>query len=78
MENSLEIIKRRITAKYLGTAGIHGVGINQEKKTVKIYYDLQLSDETSEVFTKIEEEAQPYTVEKIVSNYSRLLKNITY
>ncbi len=45
MGSSLENIKKELANKYLGKAGIHSIGINKAKNTVKIYYDSELSDE---------------------------------
>jgi hypothetical protein len=62
MEESLEEVKNRLSAKYIGKLGIHGFGVDYEQNAVRIHHSPGLTQEITELLTQIEREAAPYRV----------------
>ncbi len=62
MVDSLFDIKRNLSAKFLGKAGIHSFGISRSENAVRIYVDSEHEDELKDVLSEIEKEAAPYKV----------------
>jgi len=61
MKDSLDTVKRRISAKYLGKCGIHGVGLSRSANAICIYLDKQ-SDELTPCLKELKLDATPFQV----------------
>jgi hypothetical protein len=55
----LDQVQERITRKYLGKAGIHGVGIRHKKSAIVLYVEPGAAEEHKNALTKIKEEVEP-------------------
>jgi len=58
-EAKLDQVQERITGKYLGKAGIHGVGIRRKKSAIVLYVEPGAAEEHKHALTKIKEEVEP-------------------
>jgi hypothetical protein len=58
---TLDDVKTRLRAKYIGRAGIHGFGIRRSRNAVCVYLS-KMDDEQRAVLREIEREAAPYSV----------------
>lgn len=62
-ENStLEDVKSLVSRKYLGKAGIHGVGMRRSKSAVAVYVDPEDHTDRQEVLSRIEKEIKPFNL----------------
>ena len=59
---SLEQVKTRLRAKYLGRAGIHGFGIQRSQNAVAVYFHEPSSEEQSAVLAELKRDATPCRV----------------
>lgn len=57
--DELEAAKTLVSKKYLGKAGIHGVGLRRSKSAVTLYVDPADSLEREGVLRSIEKEIEP-------------------
>jgi hypothetical protein len=57
---SLDETREFLAGKYLGTAGIHSIGVSRVDNAIRIYVDDDSDDEQS--LMEIEAEAAPYPV----------------
>lgn len=57
--DELEAAKSLVSQKYLGKAGIHGVGLRRSKSAVTLYVNPADQPEQQEVVRLIEEEIKP-------------------
>ena len=62
MRKALHQIKGKLRRKYLGTYGIHAVGIRESDNAICIYLDPDSDLDGSEVLTTIQIAASPYQV----------------
>ena len=64
MATSLDEAKKILRDRYLGQAGIHGVGLNRSRKSVIIYVSPGFKDhpEFKSVLKSIIEDASPFKV----------------
>jgi len=64
---SLDEVQRTITDKYLGEAGIHGVGISRSRNALRVYVDTSsgIDDDHKAMLEEIRKEAAPYSVLEI-------------
>jgi hypothetical protein len=62
MSETLDEVKRRIAHKYLGKAGIHGVGIRRSQNALNVYMGADPSLDQKQLLKEIEREAAPYKV----------------
>ena len=69
---SLDEIKDDISKKYLGKAGIHGVGIRRKANALCIYTDSETDVEQKAVLQKIEKEAAPFRVVNIQEESAKI------
>lgn len=65
MDDELAEVKRRISQKYLGKAGIFGVGLRGQ--TVAVYRKVGASDPNG-VIADLEKEATPFKIEVLEGN----------
>jgi hypothetical protein len=65
MNESLDELKRRLRTKYMGKAGIHGLGIDRSKDALRIYHEPSSDPEQERMLKEIEKEARPYKVIRI-------------
>jgi hypothetical protein len=72
MGKSIDDVKRELSGKYLGRAGIHAIGIARPQKAIRIYYSPQSAPYQSSVFKEIEIEAQPFNVIRIKDKPSKI------
>lgn len=56
--------KERVSRKYLGKAGIHGVGIRRSRNALAIYVDTSPDPDRERIMKEIEKDAAPYEVSK--------------
>jgi hypothetical protein len=62
MSKSLDEVKKHISRKYLGKAGIHGVGISHSQNAVRVYMQPDADDAQEDLLKEIEKEAAPFKV----------------
>ena len=62
MDESLAETKRRLSAKHLGRAGIHGIGQRQSNQSICVYLQQDDSPEQQEELRQLKTEAAPYGV----------------
>jgi len=65
MNETLDETKTRISRKYLGKAGIHGVSIRRSQNALCVYLDANFAHDQETILEEIEKEAAPYKVLKI-------------
>ena len=61
-EARLVEVQDLITGKYLGKAGIHGVGIRRKKSAIVLYVEPGASEQHKNTLTQIKEEVEPLNV----------------
>lgn len=59
---TLENLKKRLRRKYLGEAGIHGLGIDYSQNALRVYYEPLPDPEQEKLLKEIEKEAYPYRI----------------
>jgi hypothetical protein len=62
MAHTLDDVKVIISGKYLGRAGIHGVGVRRSQDALMVYLHSGDPAEQARVLREIEAEAAPYRV----------------
>jgi hypothetical protein len=60
LKSTLEDAKSLVSEKYLGKAGIHGVGVRRSKAAVAVYVDPEDRPDRQEVLNLIEDEIKPF------------------
>jgi hypothetical protein len=75
METSLENTKRQLSAKYLGRAGIHGIGLSQARNAVRVHVSPGTAQDAagSSVLDALKRDAAPYDVLVTVEDRAGLL-----
>lgn len=68
MSKSLDEVKKHISSKYLGKAGIHSVGVSRAENALRLYVDADAEDALTHVLTEIEKEAAPFKVIPVKSD----------
>jgi hypothetical protein len=63
MDEELTKTKRRVSKKFLGKSGIHGVGIHPSKKDTVVVYKNKSKQPEEELCRDIAQEAKPFKVE---------------
>jgi hypothetical protein len=61
VSESIDQVKARLSAKYLGKAGIHAIGI-QPGSVLSVYHSGSRPEDLNNVFAQIEREAIPFSV----------------
>lgn len=74
MSESIDEVKKRITHKYLGKAGIHGVGIRRSHNAICVYIDGNSSPEQEMLLEELEKEAAPFKVLTIKEERPTILR----
>ena len=63
---SLETTKQRLSERYLGKGGIHGIGLSRAKNAVRIHMESSVSAaekaQQSAVLEELKREAAPYEI----------------
>jgi hypothetical protein len=62
---SLEATKRRLSRKYLGKGGVHGIGLSRAKQAVRVHLgsgDNEHEGEQGAVLEELRRDAAPYDV----------------
>jgi hypothetical protein len=62
VNSTLEEVKSLISQRYLGKAGIHGVGMRRSKSAVTLYVDPEDRPDRREVLRLIENEIKPFNL----------------
>jgi hypothetical protein len=62
VNSTLEEVKELISKKYLGKAGIHGVGLRRSKLAVTVYVDPGDRPDLGEALRSIENEIKPFNL----------------
>jgi len=65
MSESLDELKRRLRSKYIGKAGIHGLGIDRSQDALRIYHKPSSDPRQEKLLKEIEKEARPYKVIRV-------------
>lgn len=65
MSGSLDEAKERVSRKYLGKAGVHGVGIRRSRNALAVYMKPSSEPDRERILGEIEKEAAPYAVLRI-------------
>ena len=76
MSKSLDEVQKSITERYLGEAGIHGVGISGSKSALRLYVDSAsgLDDRNKATLEEIRKEAAPCSVLEIEEERATISK----
>ena len=61
-DTTLESVKSLVSSKYLGKAGIHGVGIRRSKSAVAVYVEPGTRPGKQEMLRSIEKEIAPFNL----------------
>lgn len=64
-DSALDRVKRRLSDRYLGVAGIHGLGLIRAGRILRVYCDPGYSAERAAVLDRLKRDAEPLTVEII-------------
>lgn len=67
MSERLELLKERLSKRYLGVAGIHGIGLVRAGTAVRVYCDPGESAERSALLEQLRRDAEPLSVEIVQS-----------
>ena len=62
MQETLDELKKRLRSKYIGKAGIHGLGIDRSQNALRIYHAPESTPEQNLILDEIKKEAHPYKV----------------
>lgn len=62
MARTLDDVKSSVSGKYLGRAGIHGVGVRRAQGALMVYVHSSDPGEQARVIREIEAEAAPFAV----------------
>jgi len=68
MAKSLDELKEELARKYLGKAGIHGLGVSHSENAIRVYLEPDLAEEQQTILDSIESEAHPFKVLPVISN----------
>lgn len=60
MGRSLEEAKEHLSSKYLGRAGIHGIGISKSQNAIRVYLQPIVEEEQENVLKEMEKEVAPF------------------
>lgn len=60
MSRSLEEVKDRLRELFVGKAGIHGVGISQASKAIRVYIDRDAGTDLETMLEQMRESAAPF------------------
>lgn len=72
MSKSLDEVKKHVSRKYLGKAGIHSVGVSRAENALRVYIDSEAEDVLTHLLTEIEKEAAPFKIIPIRSDRSSI------
>ena len=61
-EDSLNAVRKRISRKYIGKEGIHGVGMRRTENAVSVYLKATSNPQQKMILEEIEKEVAPYKV----------------
>lgn len=59
---SLDEVKARLSKRFLGKGGVHGLGVKRSENAVCVYLNPDCGDEGERVLAQIEKEALPFKV----------------
>jgi hypothetical protein len=62
MNDPLNEVRNEIARKYLGKAGIHGIGISRARGAIRIYMRPDASAEQQTVLAEVARDAAPFPV----------------
>ena len=62
MNETLDEVRERIARDYLGKVGIHGTGMSRSRNSIKVYVQLDGTQEQQAVFAAITQSANPFEV----------------
>jgi hypothetical protein len=62
MADLLEKAKNRVDRRFLGHAGIHGVGLRRSQSAVVIYVDPSHQSEVEPLLEEVRAQAAPYNI----------------
>jgi hypothetical protein len=60
--DTLDAVKQRLRSRYLGRAGIHGLGISPAQNAIRVYINPGQADAARTVLRQLEAEASPHRV----------------
>ena len=61
-ERTLDEVQALLTEKYLGKAGIHGVGLRRNKSAIAVYVEPGAPAEHEALLAQIKEEVSPFNL----------------
>ncbi len=64
--DTLEQVKRRLSERYLGVGGIHGLGLMHDGHTLRVYCNPGDSAERLSVLDRLKRDAKPLKLEVVV------------
>lgn len=64
-EDLLSNKQKRISQKYMGKNGIHGIGISRSKNAIRVYIAPGYDKKQKTLLNEIEKEATPFKIIKI-------------
>lgn len=72
MSDRLEETKRRLAARYLGRAGIHGFGLRRSQEAITMYFEPCPGGEQEDLFREIGREAAPFRLIPLQEGQARI------
>ena len=61
-KSTLEDVQSLVSQKYLGRAGIHGIGLRRSKSAIAVYVEPGSRPEQKELLDLIEREIKPFNL----------------
>ncbi len=62
MSDSLEETKERLKGRFLGRAGVHGLGIRHAENAICVYADMEETPEFQALLAEIEKESGSFRI----------------
>jgi hypothetical protein len=72
MTETLTDVKDRLKARYLGRAGVHGMGVSRAQNAIRVYVNPSDEPDTASVLAQLTAEAEPYSVIVVREEPARL------
>jgi hypothetical protein len=73
MAETLDQVKDRVSRKYLGKEGIHGVGLRRSSGAITIYFSPSQAESQQDLLDTITQEVRPFKVLVVQSKRPKFL-----
>lgn len=62
MADPIDDVKARLSERYLGKSGVHGIGINRSQNVLRVYVHTEPGSDVEALRRRIVDDAKPYKV----------------